>query len=461
MGKIVESIKNNKKVAIIISAAIVIIAIAGIFILGNKADNMTANDIFTAMKEDKEIKEMISDDIEIKDIKDDPVALFGLKNSYTSKVKFTDTKDNRATDEDKYPSGAIEVFNNEKDLTIREKQIEYRKKVISKKFPSEEYGDVLKLISTSFDDMIVLKKGNALLILSASLDESNIKKYQDSFSKVLDGKTYDQIDVPNKEQIDKKIRDDNKSYDEAIEEVIQQIDPVLEEIYKIVDDSVEQVVQSQSETDLASLKELVAYFDASHYQEKYNSWQVKIADIEKQIADKKAAAEAEAAAKKAAEEAERLRKEELAKNKYSSGMYKVGSDLPAGEYVLIGSGYFSVNSDSSGTLSSIIANDNFVNNSIISVSDGQYLTVKNAVFYNISLNPDVSTSGEGMFKVGVHIPAGEYKLIATSSSGYCEVSSSSSHNLSAIVSNDNFTGEKYISVKNGQYLKLRNCKINN
>lgn len=65
-----------------------------------------------------------------------------------------------------------------------------------------------------------------------------------------------------------------------------------------------------------------------------------------------------------------------------------------------------------------------------------------------------------MFKVSLHIPAGEYKLVATRSSGYCEVSNSSSHTLESIVSNDNFSGEKYITVRNGQYLKLNGCKIN-
>lgn len=65
-----------------------------------------------------------------------------------------------------------------------------------------------------------------------------------------------------------------------------------------------------------------------------------------------------------------------------------------------------------------------------------------------------------MFKVGLHIPAGEYKLVATRSLGYCEVSNSSKHTIGSIVSNDNFSGEKYITVRNGQYLKLSGCKIN-
>ena len=73
----------------------------------------------------------------------------------------------------------------------------------------------------------------------------------------------------------------------------------------------------------------------------------------------------------------------------------------------------------------------------------------------------LSTDGllpEGMYKTGVDLPAGEYKVTADSM-GYAEVSSNSSHDMGSIVSNDNFQGEKYITVKDGQYLKLTRAKI--
>ena len=44
---------------------------------------------------------------------------------------------------------------------------------------------------------------------------------------------------------------------------------------------------------------------------------------------------------------------------YSAGQYKIGKDLPAGEYVVISNGdsYIELASDSTGNFSSIIAND--------------------------------------------------------------------------------------------------------
>ena len=65
---------------------------------------------------------------------------------------------------------------------------------------------------------------------------------------------------------------------------------------------------------------------------------------------------------------------------YKEGMYKVGQDIPAGEYnveATSGLAYIEVDSDSRHTIESIISNDNFENNKIISVSDGQYLLLNN------------------------------------------------------------------------------------
>lgn len=152
-------------------------------------------------------------------------------------------------------------------------------------------------------------------------------------------------------------------------------------------------------------------------------------------------------------------------NAIKSGMYKVGSDIPAGEYVLIANrgAYFAITSDSSGSFESILANDNFDSRSIVSVNDGEYLELKGCKAYPFTEAPAVDKSSgileSGMYKVGVDIPAGEYKVESINTMGYIEVSSDSSHSFNAIVTNDNFEGSKYISVSDGQYLKLSNAKV--
>lgn len=70
------------------------------------------------------------------------------------------------------------------------------------------------------------------------------------------------------------------------------------------------------------------------------------------------------------------------------------------------------------------------------------------------------TSGvlkEGMYRVGSDIEAGEYKLTATrSSGGYWKVTASSAADAD-IVGNDNFSNSTYVTVSEGQYLKLSGC----
>jgi len=150
---------------------------------------------------------------------------------------------------------------------------------------------------------------------------------------------------------------------------------------------------------------------------------------------------------------------------FKQGMYKIGSDMPPGEYVLLakGMGYFAITTDSTGSLDSIVANDNFSSRSIVAVSAGQYLELKGCEAVPIDKAPPVNTAsgvlGPGMYKVGIDLPAGEYK-VESSNAGYVEVSSNSSHTLDAIVTNDNFSGSKYITVQDGQYLKLVNAKLN-
>jgi len=156
-------------------------------------------------------------------------------------------------------------------------------------------------------------------------------------------------------------------------------------------------------------------------------------------------------------------KEEPKDESIVAGMYKVGTDIKAGEYVVVGDGaYVELSKDSAGTLDSVIANENVQNRTIFTIKDGQYFQVTNGKIYPISKAPKVEpVDGKlpaGMYKVGVDIKAGEYK-VQSDADGYIEVTKNSSHVLESVVSNDNFSGEKYITVKKGQYLTVYNGSI--
>ncbi|RGU89875.1 hypothetical protein DWW31_18110 [Clostridium sp. AF15-17LB] len=148
---------------------------------------------------------------------------------------------------------------------------------------------------------------------------------------------------------------------------------------------------------------------------------------------------------------------------YQGGMYKIGSDMSAGEYLISGQGYFELTSDSTGNLESIITNDNYKNRAYITVQEGQYLKfdgiatpVEEAEAYKVV----GGTYPEGTYMVGKDIPAGEYK-ISSQGDGYYEVSTNSSGSMDAIVTNENFSGDVYLTVSEGQYLKLNRAQIIN
>lgn len=144
------------------------------------------------------------------------------------------------------------------------------------------------------------------------------------------------------------------------------------------------------------------------------------------------------------------------------GMYKVGTDIGAGIYVLMcnseWSAYYSISSDSTGSFKSIISNGNFDYNAIIQVTDGQYLELTRCTLSPLVEMPFIDYTKGNMFLVGYHIPAGEYKLVTTSDfSGYYAVLSSLDGKIGSIASNDNFKGQAYVTVQPGQYLELSRC----
>jgi len=142
----------------------------------------------------------------------------------------------------------------------------------------------------------------------------------------------------------------------------------------------------------------------------------------------------------------------------TSGHYQVGKDLPAGEYKVFSdsvSAYIEASKDSSGNVDSIIFNDNFSTFTYIDVSDGQYLKLTGcyAIPSEKAKKFDGSEIKDGMYKIGVDIPAGEYDVTANGTTAYIEVNAAP-HGLESIVTNSNFENNELITVSDGQYFKI-------
>lgn len=147
---------------------------------------------------------------------------------------------------------------------------------------------------------------------------------------------------------------------------------------------------------------------------------------------------------------------------YKEGMYEVGKDIPVGEYVLYNtgtSGYFERLKDKTGDLDSLISAENFDYNYIVTVNDGEYLNLLGAYAVPIEKASAVDITGEGYFKVGVHIPAGEYKITHTDSNGFVYVYTNSVHAMDSVKSSSSLEQDVTVKVLEGEYLEIVHGKI--
>lgn len=154
-----------------------------------------------------------------------------------------------------------------------------------------------------------------------------------------------------------------------------------------------------------------------------------------------------------------------------SGDYKVGEDIPAGEFIVIASGltYIEARKDKSEEVESIIFNDNLFNkaNTYVTLEDGEYFKLQSGEMYLVadapSLKPDDGVYQDGMYKVGSDIQPGEYQVSLAKDSildiGYIEISEDSRHNLRNIISNEIVETEVTITLIEGQYIKLQGVCI--
>lgn len=150
-------------------------------------------------------------------------------------------------------------------------------------------------------------------------------------------------------------------------------------------------------------------------------------------------------------------------NRIKSGTYKIGTDLPAGEYKIFSTGYtyMKISSDSSGSMDSIVVNDYFNTFRYITVEDGEYFEFDQGYALAMAdVEPYEGTSyGSGMYKVGFDIPAGEYNIKADGSLAYVQLDSDNRGGYNSIITNQMFETNMYLTISDGQYLTLDDAKI--
>jgi hypothetical protein len=152
---------------------------------------------------------------------------------------------------------------------------------------------------------------------------------------------------------------------------------------------------------------------------------------------------------------------------WEDGTYNIGTDLAAGEYVLIAnnefSAYLEIAADDSGEFEAIIYNDNFYNRTRVTLEEEEFFTFNNATMYRADEAPPVPREGdlpEGMYLVGTDIEAGVYELEATEEiGGYYAVFDNARHDKYGYISNFNFLEWAEVSVDDGDYLHVARAVI--
>jgi hypothetical protein len=148
---------------------------------------------------------------------------------------------------------------------------------------------------------------------------------------------------------------------------------------------------------------------------------------------------------------------------YPASGYKVGTDIPAGEYYLKatdGSYSSSVGIYSDSGQEDTLEYESFTKSHIITIAGGQFFNIKGCKAVSLSeYTPDAADPAavsDGMYRVGIDIPAGEYKLTATDDKGFFCVYDNSTAKRK-IKKYNSFEGNSYITVSDGQYLDLGDC----
>jgi hypothetical protein len=155
---------------------------------------------------------------------------------------------------------------------------------------------------------------------------------------------------------------------------------------------------------------------------------------------------------------------------FGEGTFAVGADIKAGIYASAVPDdsvncYVEVSRDNTGSVDSIIHNDNLSpgSHALVQVSDGQYLKTSGCGDWASAsaTGPQSTTFTEGIFRVGNEIAPGQYTATVPSDSSNCyySISKDGSMGISSIVKNDNLNAgaRGLITVKAGQWLKADGC----
>ena len=164
----------------------------------------------------------------------------------------------------------------------------------------------------------------------------------------------------------------------------------------------------------------------------------------------------------------------------TAGTYKVGTDMDAGEYLLISdyqedtttmTAYYQVTltANASVTSTDFLYNNNFYFRTYVKVEDGQYFNFTRSKLYKIedcsAIDKNAASWRPGQYKIGADIDSGEYKF--TVLEAYASIGGSvvvtkipDVRPISTdFVSIKIVDSTHYVDLAEGQYVELARCSM--
>lgn len=157
----------------------------------------------------------------------------------------------------------------------------------------------------------------------------------------------------------------------------------------------------------------------------------------------------------------------------TAGTYKVGTDIPAGDYILyptstLGSVTVTLTSNASVGSSDFVSIENFYGRKYLRAESGQYIKLTLCKMYKPADAQAVKKDANndyprGQYIVGTDIPAGEYALSLDSSSTLGSITVTKTPYAKPGTPNfvliKNFYGQDYVTLSAGQYAELSGGKM--
>lgn len=147
---------------------------------------------------------------------------------------------------------------------------------------------------------------------------------------------------------------------------------------------------------------------------------------------------------------------------FEADMYKIGKDMPAGEYKIIANedySMFELNGDARGE--DYIASNSVDTFVYVVVEDGQYLTLSDCFAVPVeetwAVEPVDGKLPAGMYRVGTDIEPGEYKVVAVED--YASYQITEDANGEKYIDSNSIKKSHYIEVKDGEYLLISSAEL--